>query len=142
MWGSNVYSISSAARALGVTTKVVRQLITDRQLASFMVGDCERILADVLRAYLKRRSTAAARWTAAPLEASAAGGQVAADALAYSVPGAAKAIGVPQHTIANLLRTGELRSFKLGDRTLIRAEELRALIERQLHCGMSPSPGN
>ena len=51
--------------------------------------------------------------------------------LAYSVPDAAKAIGVSKNTVWNLLRTGELRSFKLGARTLIRAEELRAMIDRK-----------
>lgn len=51
--------------------------------------------------------------------------------LAYSVPDAAKAIGVSKNTVWNLLRVGELRSFKLGARTLIRAEELRGLIDRK-----------
>lgn len=51
--------------------------------------------------------------------------------LAYSVPDAAKAIGVSKNTVWNLLRGNELRSFKLGARTLIRAEELRAFVDRK-----------
>ena len=50
--------------------------------------------------------------------------------LAYSVPEAAKAIGVSKNTVWTLLRVGELRSFKLGARTLIAAQDLRALVER------------
>lgn len=51
--------------------------------------------------------------------------------LAYSVPDAAKAIGVNQRTVWRLLRTKDMRSFKLGARTLIRADELRAFIDRK-----------
>lgn len=53
------------------------------------------------------------------------------DPLAYSVPAAAKAIGVSKNTVWSLLRGKELRSFKLGARTLIRAEELRAFVDRK-----------
>lgn len=51
--------------------------------------------------------------------------------LAYSVPDAAKAIGVSKNTVWSLLRTKDMRSFKLGARTLIRADELRAFIDRK-----------
>lgn len=54
-----------------------------------------------------------------------------ADPLAYSVPDAAKAIGISERTMWELLRVRELRSFKLGHRTLIRAEELRSFIDRK-----------
>ena len=57
--------------------------------------------------------------------------QQGAAPLAYCVPDAARAIGVNQRTVWRLLRAGELRSFKLGARTLIRADELRALIDRK-----------
>lgn len=53
------------------------------------------------------------------------------DALAYSVPSAARALGVCKNTVWNLLRDGELRSFKLGARTLIRADVLRAFVDRK-----------
>jgi excisionase family DNA binding protein len=51
--------------------------------------------------------------------------------LAYSVPDAAKSIGVNQRTVWRLLRDKEMLSFKLGARTLIRADELRAFIDRK-----------
>lgn len=51
--------------------------------------------------------------------------------LAYSIPDAAKAIGVSKNTVWALLRTKDMRSFKLGARTLIRADELRAFIDRK-----------
>ena len=53
-------------------------------------------------------------------------------ALAYSVKDAAGLIGVSVRTIWRLIGTGELATFKLGCRTLIRAEALKELIDR--HC--------
>jgi len=50
--------------------------------------------------------------------------------IAYSVPDAAKAIGVSKNAIWEMLRLGELRRVKLGARTLVRHDDLRALIER------------
>lgn len=50
--------------------------------------------------------------------------------IAYSVPDAAKAIGVSKATVWRLLAAGELVSFKLGHRTLIRADVLQGLIDR------------
>jgi excisionase family DNA binding protein len=52
------------------------------------------------------------------------------DRLAYSVPDAAKAIGVSKSTFWRLIAGGEVHTFKLGARTLVRAEELHALIAR------------
>lgn len=51
--------------------------------------------------------------------------------LAYSVVSAAKAIGVSKNTIWRLIAAGELTTFKLGARTLIRADVLQAFIDRQ-----------
>jgi excisionase family DNA binding protein len=58
--------------------------------------------------------------------------------LAYSVPDAARAIGVSKNMVWTLLRTGELRSFKLGARTLIAAQDLRVLVEQRLRVGEAP----
>ena len=58
--------------------------------------------------------------------------------LAYSVPGAAQALGVSKATVWRLVAAGELRTFKLGARTLIAAGDLLSLIERQL--GAEPNP--
>ena len=52
------------------------------------------------------------------------------EALSYSVVGAAKAIGVSKTTIWRLIASGELTTFKLGARTLIRADVLQAFIDR------------
>lgn len=50
--------------------------------------------------------------------------------LAYSVADAAKAIGVSKPTIWRRIAAGDLATFKLGCRTLIRADELQAFIDR------------
>lgn len=50
--------------------------------------------------------------------------------LAYSVKGAGTAIGVSKTTIWRLIASGEIQTFKLGCRTLIRAEQLQDLIDR------------
>jgi excisionase family DNA binding protein len=50
--------------------------------------------------------------------------------IAYSVPDAARAIGVSPRTIYNLGERGELQLIKLGGRTLVRRSDLEALIER------------
>jgi excisionase family DNA binding protein len=50
--------------------------------------------------------------------------------LAYSVPEAAKAISVSTRTMWSLLRVGKLTSKKLGARTIIRAEVLRAYLDQ------------
>jgi len=50
--------------------------------------------------------------------------------LSYSVKDAATVIGVSKTTIWRLIAAGEIHTFKLGCRTLIRADELQALIDR------------
>lgn len=50
--------------------------------------------------------------------------------LAYSVKDAAASVGVSVRTIWRLIGTGELATFKLGCRTLIRAEALKDLLDR------------
>ncbi len=49
--------------------------------------------------------------------------------LSYSVDGAARAIGVSKATIWRLIAAGNLTTFKLGARTLIRADVLMAFID-------------
>jgi len=51
--------------------------------------------------------------------------------LSYSVDGAAAAIGVSKATIWRLVAAGSLKTFKLGARTLIRADVLHGFIEQQ-----------
>ena len=51
--------------------------------------------------------------------------------LSYSIKGAAAAIGVSTGTIWNLVRAGDLWTFKLGARTLIQADVLADFIGRQ-----------
>ena len=51
-------------------------------------------------------------------------------ALSYSVKDAAQVIGVSNRTIWRLISAGEIQTFKLGCRTLIRAESLKDLIDR------------
>lgn len=50
--------------------------------------------------------------------------------LAYSVPDAARAIGISPSTMWLMVKDGKVTTFKLGHRTLITADELRALISR------------
>lgn len=51
--------------------------------------------------------------------------------IAYSVVGAADAIGISKTTIWRLIAAHELPTFKLGARTLIRADQLAAFVDRQ-----------
>lgn len=60
------------------------------------------------------------------------------DVLAYSVPDAGRVLGIGKTTVRKLINAGELRPFKLGARTLIRADALRALIDRR--SGQESSP--
>jgi len=53
--------------------------------------------------------------------------------LAYSVKDAAQTISVSNRTIWRLIAAGEIPTFKLGCRTLIRAEALTNLIDRHSH---------
>lgn len=52
------------------------------------------------------------------------------DKLAYSVPGAANALGLSKDYVWKLVGSGELASVKVGKRRLIRAEALRALLDK------------
>lgn len=51
--------------------------------------------------------------------------------LAYSVVGAAHALQISKTTIWRLIAAHELPTFKLGARTLIRADQLAAFVDRQ-----------
>lgn len=50
--------------------------------------------------------------------------------LAYSVNDAAHAIGVSKATLWRRIAAGDLTTFKLGARTLIRADVLQAFVDR------------
>ncbi len=50
--------------------------------------------------------------------------------LAYTVAEVAQATGVSKATIWRRVKEGELRTFKWGGRTLIRADELRRALDR------------
>ena len=52
------------------------------------------------------------------------------DALSYSVPVAAAVIGVSKTTVWRLIAAGEIKTFKIGCRTLIKRDVLVDLIER------------
>lgn len=50
--------------------------------------------------------------------------------LAYSIPGAANAIGISKSTVWKLIAEKRLTSFRLGGRTLIAEVDLRDFVER------------
>lgn len=50
--------------------------------------------------------------------------------LAYTIPEAAKAVGVSKATIWRRVSAGELRTFKWCGRTLIRADVLQGALDR------------
>ena len=50
--------------------------------------------------------------------------------LCYSIKGAAAATGLSMSAIYRLMQTGELETFKLGRRTLIRREQIEQLLDR------------
>ena len=52
------------------------------------------------------------------------------ETLSYSIPGAAKAIGLSTSSIWRLIAAGELTTFKLWGKTLIEAPVLQELIRR------------
>jgi excisionase family DNA binding protein len=58
--------------------------------------------------------------------------------LSYSIKEAAAAIGVSTWTIWQLIKAGDLTTFKMGARTLIRADVLEGLIDRR----SQPSPAS
>jgi excisionase family DNA binding protein len=51
------------------------------------------------------------------------------DKLAYSIPGAARAIECSERHIYNLVAAGKLRIVKSGRKSLIPARDLRAIVE-------------
>lgn len=50
--------------------------------------------------------------------------------IAYSVDEASKATGLGRTTLYGLMSAGRLRSCKIGNRRLIRAQDLMALIDQ------------
>lgn len=52
--------------------------------------------------------------------------------LAYTIPDACAAIGVSRSMLYELIGAGEIRTIKIGTRTLVPASELSAFIERKL----------
>jgi excisionase family DNA binding protein len=54
----------------------------------------------------------------------------APDKLAYSVPDAAKELSVSKETVWRLVKRGELRTLKIGHRTIIRRAEIVAYLDR------------
>lgn len=48
--------------------------------------------------------------------------------LAYSPEEAAEALGISRHLVYDLLRTGQLRSRKAGNRRLIRLRQIEAFL--------------
>lgn len=60
-----------------------------------------------------------------------------ADRLAYSTSEAAQVLGVSRPTVYTLIRRSDFPSFKIGQRTLIPAEGLRAWVQAQAERGES-----
>lgn len=51
------------------------------------------------------------------------------DKLAYTINEAAKSVGLSRSTIYKLIGAGQLTTIKVGNRTLIPTESLRALVD-------------
>jgi excisionase family DNA binding protein len=52
--------------------------------------------------------------------------------LAYTIPEAAAACGLGRTTIYELIKRGELPLVKVGGRSLVRRQDLEAMLERKL----------
>lgn len=52
--------------------------------------------------------------------------------LAHSIPGACARLGLGRTVIYELIQTGELRSFKVGRRTLIPEADLQRFVAKRL----------
>lgn len=52
--------------------------------------------------------------------------------LAHTVPAACQRLGISRTTIYELLKQREIRSFKVGNRTLIPDSDLRAFVAKRL----------
>jgi excisionase family DNA binding protein len=55
--------------------------------------------------------------------------------LAYNVGEAKAALGISRATLYRLIERGELRTFKIGTRTLITHEEMDGLLRRKTEPG-------
>jgi excisionase family DNA binding protein len=53
------------------------------------------------------------------------------DKLAYSINETARALGLGRTSIYAMIADGRLEAFKLGRRTLVKAESIRRLVEGQ-----------
>jgi excisionase family DNA binding protein len=60
--------------------------------------------------------------------------------LAYTIAEAVAASGLGRTTIYELIKQGELPRVKVGGRTLIRAQDLAAMLERKLVRGDHEHP--
>lgn len=63
------------------------------------------------------------------------------DRLTYSPSEAAEVLGISRPTVYVLLRRADFPAFKLGTRTLISAEGLRAWVEAQANGGDKSAKG-
>lgn len=62
---------------------------------------------------------------------------MAADKLAYSTAEVAEVLGVSRPTVYALMRRADFPAFKVGSRTLVSAEGLRAWVQAQVERGES-----
>lgn len=53
------------------------------------------------------------------------------DRMAYSINDTAKTLSLGRTTVYALIKEGRLETFKLGRRTLVKAESIRRLVEPQ-----------
>jgi excisionase family DNA binding protein len=58
------------------------------------------------------------------------GGDLELSALAYSIPDAAARIGISRSNLYEQIRVGEIPTIKIGARTLIGDDDLRAFLAR------------
>jgi excisionase family DNA binding protein len=63
-------------------------------------------------------------------------GKPAVERASYSVPEAAAAIGVSSRTLWTYVKRKRLKTFRLGTRVLVPADELRRFIDEQMNNGM------
>lgn len=59
------------------------------------------------------------------------------DKLAYSTAEVAEVLGVSRPTVYTLMRRADFPAFKVGSRTLVSAEGLRAWVQAQVERGES-----
>lgn len=52
------------------------------------------------------------------------------EALAFSVTDAGRVVGLSRTSMWRLIASGELKTFKIGGRTLVAREDLQALVSR------------